>query len=109
MAKKRENVSKRNVSLNIETYDKLEKYKIKLMSEKGDSRLTFDDVINSLLDKSQENRFVVKGTKTSKFGVSKREGHDASLFYKPTIIQRNNSFRFQANHLSKRYHNFKHS
>ena len=52
MAKKRENVSKRNISLNIETYEKLEKYKIKLMSEKGDSRLTFDDVINSLLGKS---------------------------------------------------------
>jgi len=52
MAKKRENVSKRNISLNIETYERLERYKIKLMSEKGDSRLTFDDVINALLSKS---------------------------------------------------------
>ena len=51
MAKKRENVSKRNVSLSIETYEKLEKYKIKLMNEKGDSRITFDDAINILLDK----------------------------------------------------------
>ena len=49
MAKKRENVQKRNISLNIETYDKLEKYKVKLISEKGDSRITFDDVINNLI------------------------------------------------------------
>jgi hypothetical protein len=46
---KRKNVKKRNVSLKIETYEKLEQYKIKLMSEKGNSRLTFDDVVNSLL------------------------------------------------------------
>ena len=51
MAKKRENVSKRNISLNIETYERLEKYKIKLMNEKGDSRITFDDAINILLNK----------------------------------------------------------
>jgi len=47
----RKKVGKRNVVLKIETYDKLEKYKIKLISEKGDSRITFDDVINNLLDK----------------------------------------------------------
>lgn len=52
MAKKKENISKRNISLSIETYEKLERYKIKLMSEKGDSRLTFDDAINSLLGQS---------------------------------------------------------
>jgi len=40
--------------LNIETYERLEKYKIKLMNEKGDSRITFDDVINTLLDKESQ-------------------------------------------------------
>lgn len=45
-------VSKRNIVLKIETYDRLEKCKIKLMSEKEDSRITFDDVINFLLDKA---------------------------------------------------------
>jgi len=48
---KRKNVKKRNVALKSETYQRLETYKIKLMGEKGDSRLTFDDVINDLLDK----------------------------------------------------------
>jgi|GEM_PF-1777537 len=47
----RKNVTKRNVALKIETYDRLERYKIKLMGEKEDSRLTFDDVITFLLDK----------------------------------------------------------
>lgn len=47
----RKNVSKRNIALKIETYDKLESHKIKIMSEKQDSKITFDDVINDLLDK----------------------------------------------------------
>lgn len=46
----RKKVEKRNIVLKIETYDRLEKYKIKLMSEKGDSRITFDDAINFLLN-----------------------------------------------------------
>lgn len=44
-------VRKRNVVLRIDTYERLEKYKIKLIGEKGDSRLTYDEVINNLLDK----------------------------------------------------------
>jgi hypothetical protein len=48
----RKQVKKRNVVLKIETYERLDRYKIKLMSEKEDSSLTFDDVINSLLDKA---------------------------------------------------------
>lgn len=47
----RKNVKKRNIALKIETYERLEKYKIQLISEKEDSRLTFDDVITFLLDK----------------------------------------------------------
>jgi hypothetical protein len=48
---KRKNVEKRNVVLKIETYARLDRYKIKRMNEKGDSSLSFDDVINDLLDK----------------------------------------------------------
>jgi len=44
-------VTKRNVVLKIETYERLERYKIRLMNEKGDSKLTYDDVINALLNK----------------------------------------------------------
>lgn len=49
---KRKNVQKRNIVLKIETYQKLEKYKAKLIGAKGDSRLTFDDAINELIDKA---------------------------------------------------------
>jgi len=48
---KRKAVNTRNVVLKIETYNRLDKYKIKLIGEKGDSKLIFDDVINELLDK----------------------------------------------------------
>lgn len=48
----RKNVKKRNITLKIETYKKLEKHKIALMGATSDSRITFDDVINDLLDKS---------------------------------------------------------
>lgn len=40
--------------LQIDTYERLEKHKIRLMSDKGDSHLTFDDVINALLDRVQK-------------------------------------------------------
>ena len=49
----RKKVTKRNVVLKIETYERLEKYKIKLMNEREDSRVTFDDVVNVLLDLAQ--------------------------------------------------------
>jgi len=51
---KRKNVKKRNISLNISTYERLDKFKIKLMSEKQNSNLTFDDVINELLDNANK-------------------------------------------------------
>lgn len=47
-------LEKRNVVLKINTYERLEKYKIKLINEKGDSRITFDDAINNLLDKENK-------------------------------------------------------
>jgi len=43
-------VKKRNVVLKIETYERLEKYKIKLINEKGNPQLSYDEVMNSLLD-----------------------------------------------------------
>jgi len=48
---RKDNTQYRNIRLTIETYEKLDKYKIKLIGEKGDSRVTFDDAINILLDK----------------------------------------------------------
>ncbi len=48
---KRKTVDNRNVVLKIETYERLEKYKIQLINEKGKSQLSYDEVINSLLDK----------------------------------------------------------
>jgi hypothetical protein len=51
---KRKQPTKRNVVLKIETYERLDRYKIRLMSEKEDSSLTFDDVINNLLDKASK-------------------------------------------------------
>jgi hypothetical protein len=53
-------IKKRNVVLKIETYDRLEKYKVKLISKKGDSKLTFDDTINDLLDKTENKLRVEK-------------------------------------------------
>lgn len=50
----RKKVTKRNVVLKIKTYERLDRYKIRLMSEKEDSSLTFDDVINNLLDKASK-------------------------------------------------------
>lgn len=48
----RKTVQKRNIVLKIETYEKLEQYKAKLIGKKGDSRLTFDDAIKELIDKT---------------------------------------------------------
>jgi hypothetical protein len=49
----RQTVGKRNIVLKIDTYKRLEKYKIKLINEKGTSQLSYDDVINALLDRVQ--------------------------------------------------------
>ncbi len=52
---KRKPVIKRNIVLKINTYERLDKYKIKLINEKDTSQLSYDDVINSLLDKVQSS------------------------------------------------------
>jgi hypothetical protein len=44
-------LEKRNVVLKIKTYERLERYKVKLINERRDPRISFDDAINTLLDK----------------------------------------------------------
>ena len=48
--KRKERVRIRNVRLKMETYDKLEKYLLDLMQERGTPWLTLDDAVNSLLE-----------------------------------------------------------
>jgi hypothetical protein len=43
-------VKKRNIVLRIETYKKLEQYKVDLVKEKGNPNITFDNAIMSLLE-----------------------------------------------------------
>jgi hypothetical protein len=45
-----ESKTSRNVVLKSETYDRLDKYKVKLMGELGTTNVSFDDAIDSLLN-----------------------------------------------------------
>lgn len=49
--RRKERVLIRNVRLKMETYDKLEKYLLDLMQERGTPWLTLDDAVNSLLER----------------------------------------------------------
>jgi hypothetical protein len=40
----------RNVRLNIETYNKLDRYLLELMQKRGDRHLSFDEAIKSLIE-----------------------------------------------------------
>jgi hypothetical protein len=46
----------RNVVLKAETYERLDRYKAKLIGERGTSNISFDDVISSLLEISNLNQ-----------------------------------------------------
>lgn len=48
--KQQPGVKKRNIALNSQTYKRLETLKANLIKEKGNPNLTYDDVINALLD-----------------------------------------------------------
>jgi hypothetical protein len=48
-----ENRTSRNVVLKSETYERLDKYKVKLMGERNKSNVTYDDVINELLENTK--------------------------------------------------------
>ncbi len=56
MALKKVLAKKRNVVLRIDTYNKLESYKVYLVSERNNPNVTFDDAVNNLLDNHRENR-----------------------------------------------------
>ena len=48
MPKSRKNVSKRNIVLKIETYNRLERFLLEVMKKKGSPRVTFDEAVNSV-------------------------------------------------------------
>lgn len=54
-----ENKTSRNVALKVETYDRLDKYKVKLMGELETTNVSFDDVINSLLDSKKGTKWII--------------------------------------------------
>lgn len=43
-------VDKRNVALRIETYERLEKFKLELANKRKTTNISFDDAVNALLD-----------------------------------------------------------
>ncbi len=45
------NVAYRNIRLKMKNYERLEEYKLALINEKKNSRITLDDAVESLLDK----------------------------------------------------------
>jgi hypothetical protein len=53
MVRPRKNVPKRNVTLRIETYERLERFLLELMRKRGTTRVTFDEAINALLDEHE--------------------------------------------------------
>jgi hypothetical protein len=50
--KQNSNVSNRNIVLKIKTYDRLQKFLVELVKEKGVLRISFDQAINELLDRN---------------------------------------------------------
>jgi hypothetical protein len=54
MAKPRKSyVTARNVVLKIATYNRLQKFLVLLVREKGIPRISFDEAINELLDRAE--------------------------------------------------------
>jgi hypothetical protein len=57
LAKQRKKtVEYRNVRLSIETYQKLDKYLIELIQQKGDRSISFDKAIESLIEAYYKNK-----------------------------------------------------
>jgi len=50
MPRSRKNVSRRNIVLKIETYNRLEEFLFEVMKKKNSPRVTFDEAVNFLLD-----------------------------------------------------------
>lgn len=57
----RKNVTKRNVVLKIETYNRLEKVLLQLMKDKENPRITLDEAVNFLLDIYENRRKKLEG------------------------------------------------
>jgi aspartyl/asparaginyl-tRNA synthetase len=56
MARAREEgKNSRNIALKLETYERLDKYKVKLIGKRKTSSITYDDAINELLQKHGED------------------------------------------------------
>jgi len=53
---KRSCVKKKNVVLKLETYERLQKYLLELIQERGNPRITFDEAINALLDEHERRK-----------------------------------------------------
>ena len=56
LRKPKKNVKTRNVVLKIESYKRLEQYKVDLMKERVDSSVTFDDAIITLLEEHYDKK-----------------------------------------------------
>jgi len=56
MPKPKKKVSKRNIVLKIETYNRLEKFLLEVMKKKGSPRVTFDEAVNFLLNEYEKGR-----------------------------------------------------
>ena len=56
MPKPKKKVSKRNIVLKIETYNRLEKFLLEVMKRKGSPRVTFDEAVNFLLNEYEGRR-----------------------------------------------------
>ncbi len=49
-------VESRNVKLTIETYNKLDKYLVELITRRGVSKLTMNDAVVALLDEHHKSK-----------------------------------------------------
>jgi len=58
MPKSRKKVSKRNIVLKIETYNRLEKFLLEVMKRKDSPRVTFDEAVKFLLDEYYRSKEV---------------------------------------------------
>lgn len=54
MRKQKASKKRKNIVLKIPTYERLERYKVALIKEKGNPKVTFDDVVNDLLNKTEK-------------------------------------------------------
>lgn len=54
-------VASRNVKLSIETYNRLDRYLLDLMTQRGERKLTLNDAVATLLDKHYRSQEKTSG------------------------------------------------